>query len=218
MPTVNLKNIHISTITLKQVPKKRLSLIIILVILVLLVGVMALLMLREKNASDSTNKMAVNNTLAPLSSTQPLSSPNAGRVSGQALVDEVTKAKKDADALKIIILATPAPKNDVEAVELSKKNLELGKLYIAAMMYTEAFTTLTKVTAGGAPAVAEANYYMAKSAAAGGNKKLALQFYDQAIRLLEIDSQGTVVINGTAPQPIDHKDTIQRYKAEKASL
>jgi tetratricopeptide (TPR) repeat protein len=200
----------------------KLTKIVILICLILFALIcIALLTIFVINKNSKNNNLATQTTnsninLPEASNTQALEQPNAGRTSGESLLSEVEKAKKDADALVVVINATPQPKTDAESTELSKKYLQLGKLYFTAMLYQDAFNSLSKVTRAESKDIAEANYYMAKCAAISGNKKLAIQFYDQAIKALE--QSGGQVVTENGPQNIDNTDLIEKYKAEKALL
>jgi hypothetical protein len=122
-------------------------------------------------------------------------SPNAGSLYGSDLKTQIEKSTKEAEVLAVEISKIPSPKTTDEKIALSKKNLELGKLYLLAMMHKETIEALTKVEYIEVNDYSESRAHMGKAAVAIGSAELAKRFYNQALSALKPVPENTDKIN-----------------------
>ena len=183
--------------------KKATLVVIIALVILVLIGSALYLLTKNNNTNSSIQQADELASQAPEpTNVQPLNSPNAGQPVGKELEDQIASATKQAEELAAEIAKLPKPTNNDEKVAYYKKKLELGQLYLKAMMHKQVIETLGEVEFINATDYSLARATMARAAVALGMDAVAINYYQVAIDVLK-----------SYPAEYQNTDKINEYSA-----
>lgn len=183
--------------------KKAAFVLIIALVILMLIGGTLYLLTKNNNVNDSTQQAEELVSQAPKpTAVQPLNSPNAGQPVGKELEEQIATATKQAEELASKVAKLPKPTNNDEKVAYYKKKLELGQLYLKAMMHKQVIETLGEVEYINATDYSLARATMARAAVALGMDAVAINYYQVAIDVLK-----------SYPTEYQNTDKINEYSA-----